>query len=403
MNTEKQHTVVIVGGGFAGIAAAKKLAKTNNVKVILVSKNQYFEYYPALYKLVTGALAIEVCTPYDKIFPQGGTVSVVEGEYHSYDKAQKIVTLVDGRTFSYDFLVLGLGSETNYFNIPGIEKYAFPFKSAQEALALKDHFRDILQESKDIPNDELVKRFHVTIVGGGPSGVELAGDITTYLRAKARRYHIDPSFVTVDLIESNPRVLAMLPESVSRVAEARLRRLKVNLYTNRRLQAQDFDEITASAMKMKGGTVIWTAGTKINDLFATLPLDARKRVGVRGDFTLPDDDTVFVVGDGASMPGTGLAQGAITHGAYVGKAILEKLSGRTPRVYKGKSMGYLVPIGHNWAVFSYKKITIAGFIPWVLRSFVDFRYFTTIVPLLYVFDVFRQGAKYRRDGVHFYD
>lgn len=403
MNEPKKHKVVIVGGGFAGIETAKKLSKSKDVQVTLISKNTYFEYYPALYKLVTGALAIEVCTPYDKIFPKGSGVEVVEGQYQSYNKTQKVITLVDGRTFSYDYLVLGLGSETNYFNIPGIEQYAFSFKSAQEALALKDHFRDLLQESKDIPNDDLVKRFHVTIVGGGPSGVELAGDITTYMRVMARRYHIDPSFITVDLIESNSRVLAMLPESVSKKAEARLRRLKVNLYTNRMLQAQDFDEITASAMKMKGGTVIWTAGTKINDLFNTLSLDTRKRVDVKGDFTLPEDSSVFVVGDGASMPGTGLAQGAITHGAYVGSAILEKISGKIPTPYKGKTMGYIVPIGHNWAVFSYKKITIAGFIPWIMRSFVDFRYFTTIVPLLYVFDVFRQGAKYRREGVHFYD
>lgn len=403
MKTEKQYQVVIVGGGFAGIEVAKKLSKNKSVRVTLISKNSYFEYYPALYKLVTGALAIEVCTPYEKIFPKGGRVSVVEGVYKSYDKDQKTVLLSDGKTFSYDYLVIGLGSETNYFNIPGIEQYAFSFKSAEEALTLKDHFRDILQESKDISNDDLVKRFHVTIVGGGPSGVELAGDITTYLRTMARRYHIDPSFVTVDLIESNPRVLAMLPESVSKVAEARLRRLKVNLYTNRRLQAQDFDEITASAMKMKGGTVIWTAGTKINDLFNTLPLDTRKRVAVKNDFTLPEDESVFVVGDGASMPGTGLAQGAISHGAYVGDVISKKIQGKKSLPYKSKSMGYLVPVGHNWAVFSYKKITVSGFIPWILRSFVDFRYFTTIVPLMYVFDVFRQGAKYRREGVNFYD
>ena len=112
-----------------------------------------------------------------------------------------------------------------------------------------------------------IKKFHVTVVGGGPSGVELAGDITTYLREMTKKYHVDPSFVTVDLIESNPRVLAMLPPSVSKKAEARLRRLKVNIYTNRALQAQDLDNVTASGMTMRSGTVIWTAGTKISDSF----------------------------------------------------------------------------------------------------------------------------------------
>lgn len=393
---QKPCRVVIIGGGFGGIAVAKELVKTKGVEVTLITKNPYFEYYPALYKLVTGALAIEVCVPYDKIFNKKGSVSVVEGFYQSYDSTEKTVTLLDGQVFSYDYLVLSMGSETNYFNIPGIEEFAFAFKSSKEALALKQHFLDLLQESKDIPKDELVKRFHVTVVGGGPSGVELAGDITTYLRKMTKRYHIDPSFVTVDLIESNPRVLAMLPESVSRKAEARLRKLKVNLYTNRTLQSQDLDTMTASGMTIRSGTVIWTAGTKINESFMSLPLDTKKRVVVDSHLALTEDSSVFVVGDGASAAGTGLAQGAIAHGAYVGNAIKMKLRGRVAAPYKGKTTGYVVPIGHNFAIFSYKKLTISGFIPWLMRSFVDFKYFTSIVSFSYVLEVFKQGKKYRK-------
>lgn len=393
---QKPCRVVIIGGGFGGISAAKELAKTKGVEVTLITKNPYFEYYPALYKLVTGALAIEVCVPYDKIFDKKSSISVIEGFYQSYDSKNKTVTLLDGQVFSYDYLVLAMGSETNYFNIPGIEEFAFAFKSSKEALALKQHFLDLLQESKDIPKDELVKRFHVTVVGGGPSGVELAGDITTYLRRMTKCYHIDPSFVTVDLIESNPRVLAMLPESVSRKAEARLRKLKVNLYTNRTLQSQDLDTMTASGMTIRSGTVIWTAGTKINESFMNLPLDVKKRVIVDPTFALIEDKDVFVVGDGASAVGSGLAQGAIAHGAYVGKAIKMKLRGRTLAPYKGKTTGYVVPIGHNFAIFSYKKLTLSGFIPWLMRSFVDFEYFTSIVSFSYVLEVFKQGKKYRK-------
>lgn len=388
--------VVIIGGGFGGIAVAKKLQKISGLSVTLITKNPYFEYYPALYKLVTGALAIEVCVPYDKIFKKSSSVSVVQGFYESYDKDKKIVNLLDGQSFEYDYLVLAMGSQTNYFNIPGIEEYAFSFKSSSEALALKQHFIDILQRSSDIPKDELVKRFHVTVVGGGPSGVELAGDITTYLRKMTKKYHIDPSFVTVDLIESNPRVLAMLPPSVSKKAEARLRHLKVNIYTNRTLQAQDLDNVTASGMTIRSGTVIWTAGTKISDSFMSLPLDTKKRVIVNQNFSIPDDKNVFIVGDGASAPGTGLAQGAIAHGEYVGELLKAKLNNKNIKPFKPKVMGYLVPIGESWAVFSYKNITVSGFIPWIMRSFVDFQYFTSIVPIGYVFSVFRQGKKYRK-------
>jgi NADH dehydrogenase len=397
MATENQKKVVIIGGGFGGIAVAKKLAKTRGVEVVLITKNPFFEYYPALYKLVTGALAIEVCVPYKEIFYNCKEVSVIEGFYQSYDAEKKTVTLLDGQTFSYDYLVLAMGSETNYFTIPGIEEYAFSFKSAQEALALKDHFRNLLEQSKNIPKDELVKRFHVTVVGGGPSGVELAGDITTYLRRMTKRYHIDPSFVTVDLIESNARVLAMMPEKVSQKAEARLRRLKVNIYTNRTLQSQDLDTMTASGMTMRAGTVIWTAGTKINQSFMSLPLDAKKRVAVTSTLALPADSSVFVVGDGAGAQGAGLAQGAIAHGAYVGEEISALIKGKTIAPYTGKTMGYLVPIGHHWAVFTYKKFVMTGLIPWLMRSFVDFKYFTSIVSWQYVLEVFRLGAKYRKN------
>ena len=395
MNTAGQKKVVIIGGGFGGVSVAKRLAKTKGISVTVITKGHFFEYYPALYKLVTGALAIEVSVPYEKIF-RNGKIEVIEGEYQSYDKTQKRVRLSDGRTVSYDYLVLAMGSETNYFGIPGIKEFAFSFKSTAEALLLKQHFIDILQKSKDVSNDELVNRFHVTVVGGGPSGVELAGDITTFLRRAAKRYHIDPSFVTIDLIEAMPRVLSMLPVSVSRRAEARLRKLKVNLYTNRNLQAQDIDEIKASGMSMNSGTVIWTAGTKINDGFNTLSLDAKKHVTVRSDFSIPEDDSVFVIGDGAAAKGAGLAQGAIDHGTYVAKAIVVKMYGRTIVPYKGKTMGYIVPIGHYWAVLTYKKLTISGFIPWIIRSAVDFNYFMSIVSPGYVFEVFKQGAKYRR-------
>ncbi|MDQ5931004.1 MAG: hypothetical protein QG674_170 [Patescibacteria group bacterium] len=393
---QNRKKVVIIGGGFGGIAVAKRLQNVPGFEVVLITKNPFFEYYPALYKLVTGALAIEVCVPYDKIFKKNSNISVIQGFYESYDKDKKIVSLLDSQTFEYDYLVLAMGSQTNYFDIPGIEEYAFSFKSASEALALKQHFIDILQKSSDIPKDDLVKRFHVTVVGGGPSGVELAGDITTYLRKMTKKYHVDPSFVTVDLIESNPRVLAMLPDSVSKKAEARLRRLKVNIYTNRTLQAQDLDNVTASGMTIRSGTVIWTAGTKISESFSGLTIDAKKRVVVKNDFSIPEDESIFIVGDGASAPGTGLAQGAIAHGEYLGNFIKGKIKNKTIKPFKMKVMGYLVPIGDSWAVFSYKNITVTGFIPWLMRSFVDFQYFTRLVPIGYVFSVFKQGKKYRK-------
>lgn len=395
--SKKRKKVVIVGGGFAGIEVAKGLVKEGWNEVVLVTNNPVFEYYPALYKLVTGALSIEVCVPYTKIFKER-SVRILEATYLSYDKNKKEILLEGGSKETYDTLVLCVGSEVNYFNIPGIDEFAFPFKSARHALALRQHLCDLLQESKNIPNSDLVKRFHVTVVGGGPSGVELAGDLTTYLRKKAKQYGIDPSFVTVDLIESAPRLLRMFPEKVSRIAEARLRKLKVNIYTNRVLQEQDLNTITASGMRLDSGTVIWTAGTQLHSTLRPLPLSEKKLVHVTPFLTLLDDEDVYVIGDGASAQGSGLAQGAIAQGGYVAKKISNDARGVLTAPYKGRELGYVVPIGDNWAVFSYKKLMFSGWIAWILRSAIDFHYFTTIVPLSYVFEVFRQGAKYRKES-----
>jgi NADH:ubiquinone reductase (H+-translocating) len=389
--------VVIVGGGFAGIETAKGLIKEGGVEVVLITKSPVFEYYPALYKLVTGALSIEVCVPYTKIF-KTGSIRIAQDTFLSYDKDKKEVLLESGAREEYDTLVLCVGSEVNFFNIPGIDEYAFPFKSARHALALRQHLCTLLQESKNVPSADLVKRFHVTVVGGGPSGVELAGDLTTYLRRKTKQYGIDPSFVTVDLIESNPRLLRMFPESVSRIAEARLRKLKVNIYTNRVLQEQDLNTITASGMRLDSGTVIWTAGTQLHSTLRPLPLSEKKLVKVSPQLMLLDDENVYVIGDGASAQGSGLAQGAIAQGAYVAKKIVNDTRGALTAPYRGRELGYVVPIGDNWAVFSYKKLMFSGWIAWILRSAIDFHYFTTIVPLSYVFEVFRQGAKYRKES-----
>jgi NADH dehydrogenase len=322
----------------------------------------------------------------------------VEDTYLSYDKEKKVVMLSSGATESYDILILSVGSEVNFFNIPGIDQYAFPFKSARHALALRQHLCNLLQESKDIPPADLVKRFHVTVVGGGPSGVELAGDLTTYLRRKTKEYGIDPSFVTVDLIEASNRILRTFPEHVSGIAEARLRKLKVNIYTNRILEEQDLTTITASGMRLDSGTVIWTAGTQLHNLLRPLPLSEKKLVQVTPSLTLPNDENVFVIGDGSSAQGTGLAQGAIAHGAYVAKKIIAQNKDKVIQPYKGRVLGYVVPIGEGWAVFSYKNIVFSGWLAWIMRSAIDFHYFTTIVPLSYVFAVFKQGAKYRKEN-----
>jgi NADH:ubiquinone reductase (H+-translocating) len=395
MKQKQKQRVVIVGAGFAGIEIAKRLAYSETLEVTLISKSDTFEYYPALYRLVTGALPIEVSVPITKIF-SSKKVSFVQGTYTGFDQARQVVTLESGKEFPYDYLVLALGSETNYFNIPGLPDRSYSFKSVKEALRLKQHFYDLMTRSMTLGKDEAVILLHTIIVGGGPSGVELAGDLKHYLTRLAKEYAVDPSYVTIDLIESNNRILPTFPPAVSVVAEARLRKMGINIFANRTLQSQEIQEIALSDMDMKAGTVVWTAGTRINTGYTGLPLTERKRIAVTDTLTLPNDNRVFIAGDGAGTMYSGLAQTAIHNGAYIASAIASIAKGKTPATYKPKKPSFVVPIGENWAVLSHNNFLMKGFIPWVLRNMIDFKYFLSIVSLPYVFAVFQQGKKYRK-------
>ncbi len=409
MNTEKSapkvassSKVVVVGGGFAGIATIKKIQKKlPGAQITLVSNKSYFEYYPALYKLVTGALAIEVSVPLTKIFPQN--VEIVDATFETLDIEKKEVVLIGGARIAYDYVVVALGSETNFFNIPGLPEHSFSFKSVSEAHKLKKHFCEIMMRGKDMTKDALVTALHIIIVGGGPSGVELAGDLTHYLRGLAKTYGVDPSFVTVDLIESNSRVLPTLPEKVSKLADARLRKMGVNIFVNRALQSQEIEEVILKDMSMDAHTVVWTAGTRISGMYTAIPgvaLTERKRVVVTDTLQMPGVESVFIAGDGAGTAYSGLAQTAIKHGNYIGDAIANLEKGKDLKPFVQDQPSFVIPIGTHWAVLGGGKITMTGILPWILRSMIDFHYFLSIVPISHVFKVFKQGRIYRKNKAH---
>jgi NADH:ubiquinone reductase (H+-translocating) len=391
---ESRAKVVIVGGGFAGIEVAKKLRSDDRVEVVLISKTDTFQYYPALYRLVTGALPIEVSVPLATIFPKN--VRLVTGTYTGHDASRRVVRLEDGTEVPYDYLVLALGSETNYFNIPGLPERSFSFKSVHEALRLKRHFCDIVTRAKAADKVTAVELLHTIVVGGGPSGVELAGDLTHYLKRLCVEVGVDPTYVTVDIIESNGRLLPTLDPEVSRLAERRLRGLGVNIFTNRALQSQEIEEIALADMEMKTGTVVWTAGTRISSGYDGMPLTERKRVQVNDMLTLVGDDRIYIAGDGAGTAWSGLAQTAIHNGGYIGSAIARRVRDRVVFPYRPSAPSFVIPIGDNWAVFQHGTIVIRGWLVWILRNMIDFKYFTSIVPFSYVLAVFKQGRKYRR-------
>ncbi len=390
--------VLIIGGGFAGIEAARTLAKKLPVEhdITLISDKSYFEYYPALYRIVTGASPIEACVPLVDMIPK--RVTLKTEKVTSINLSHNTIS-TDQLFHAYDYLVIALGSVSAYFELPGLESLSLGFRSTNEALRLKAHLEELFRKHEHPSVNELVSHFHIIIAGGGPSGVEVAGDLSAYLHTLAHTYGVDPSFITIDLIEAGSRVLATFPPDVSERVLAKLRTLKVNIFLNRRLMREDIEGVYLKDMSLQSKTVIWTAGTATNPLVVHtegFTLDARKRVSVDEYMHAVGHNNVFVTGDAASTPYSGLAQTAIYDGAYVGNVIAKKISGGQAHVYKPKQTGYSLPVGDNWGVFTMGNFRLYGRLAYELRHLIDFDYFFKRLSFKKLLTLYIAGWKYRR-------
>jgi NADH dehydrogenase len=395
---ESLKKVLIVGGGFAGIEAARSLGQMNmkGVSVTLLSNKSYFEYYPALYRVVTGASPIEVCVPLTDMVPKN--VQIVLDGAVAIDLTDKSVTGMSGAIYTFDYIVLALGSETTYFNLPGLADLAFGFKSVKEAVNLKKHLHLLFESHTHPDNAELVSHFHIIIVGGGPSGVEVAGDLTTYMRKLATHYSVDPSLVTIDLIESNNRLVPAVSEKASARILARLRTLGVNVFLNRQLVSEEVEQVYLKDMNMKAKTVIWTAGTKLNALFEKiqgLSFSPKKRVLVDEYMRAVGFDYVFVAGDAAGTQFSGLAQTAIYDGQYIADALRRIFRKKDLKQYTPKPTAFSIPVGEGWGVFAWKGFRMYGRVAYWLRHAIDFMYFAGILSPRKLISLFFEGWRYR--------
>ncbi len=306
------------------------------------------------------------------------------------DQTAKTISLQSGKTLSYDYAVLTMGSEPNYFGIAGLEEHAKSFLSIGKALSLHQYFLSTLQQAKNLPEDQAKALLHTVIVGAGPSGVELAGVLRPYLIAQAKKIKLNPAYITVDLLDGMPRILPAIPVSASQKVESQLKKKGVIFYANQGVTAYDGNVLsitdknsgTEVKKEIATSTVIWTAGTKISSAFSLIPnvvMTDRRRVQVSETLTLPNDDSVFIAGDGSGTPVSGLAQTAIDQGKYVGEAIALKVQG-----------SFVIPVGAYWGIFNHKDTVMGGIIPYMIRIAADLRYFLSISSLGQTFGMLRR-------------
>ena len=395
------HHVVIVGGGFGGIRTALTLAykRIPNLRITLFTNKPHFEYNPALYRYVTGSSAIEVCIPLEEIF-SGLSVEVIVDNITAVDNAAKTVTRASGENYAYDTLVLGLGSETTYFGIPGLKENSFGMKTVSEALKLKNHISEMLLLCREDAStgSHLNHDASFVIIGAGATGVEMAGRLIEYARKVAVEVGVDPTLVSVTLIEGADKILRALPVEFSDPIDAHLRKLGVAIMLNTAVMREEVEEIFLKDAKMMTGTVIWTSGVRANALYeaSALPVDKRGRVEVDEHLYAKGENSLHVIGDGAITTYSGWAQTAFYDGWFVANVIAAKLKGKRPPFYKPRAPVNAIPAGDGWAgvliTFGAWNFKFFGRIGWWFRRLADLRSFMVILPFPKAVKVFFGGC-----------
>jgi NADH dehydrogenase len=359
---ETKTKVLILGGGFAGIKAALELSQDSRYSVRLVSDQPDFRYYPTLYRTATGGSPVASSIPLTEIF-KNKKVKIINDAIKSLDREAK---KIQGReTYSYDILIIALCVVTNYFGIKGLEEFSFGIKSQEEAKELRDHIHKLIQ-------DEGKPDLNYIVIGGGPTGVELAGALPSYINHVMKMHKLKPKKLHIDLVEAAPRLMPRMTPSYSRAIQKRLRRLGVKLYLKEAVQAETTDSLLVSGHSIASHTVVWTAGVTNHPFFSKNNFVMNDRGKVNVDKFLQAKEDIFVIGDNADTQYSGMAQTALHDAKFVAENLRRRADGKRLKAYKPKKPVYVTPVGPGWAAVVWNNVYIYGWIGWLLRSAADF-------------------------------
>ncbi|MBC7746713.1 FAD-dependent oxidoreductase [Pedobacter sp.] len=373
--------IVIVGGGFGGVKTALELSKDTSLSVTLISDKDYFVYYPALYSTATGGSYLESIVSLKKIF-EGTRVKVIEDTITQYDPARHIVA--GKKSYHYDKVVFALGVVTSYFGISGLAAFSYSIKNYTDVMKFKAHLHDELVADRHMDK-------HYIIAGAGPTGVELSAALAHYLDRIAAAHRIKHSRISIKLVEASHRVLPKMSERASAVVTARLKKLGVQVMTNKKVEAQDNDGIMISGTDVATKTVVWTSGVSNHPFFTThsshFALASNGKVEVNPH--LMTNASTYVIGDNANTLYTGLAQTALHDALYIAADIKNSFHKRARNLYRDIKPPIVVPVGKGWAVFEWHGIVITGKIASAIRRASDFIGYDDVLPVGQALGVWR--------------
>ena len=379
--------VLIVGGGFAGLNAAKALAKREDLTVTIIDQRNHHLFQPLLYQVASAGLSpADIASPIRSIFSRKDHVNVVLDRVRGVRLGERAVELADGKTLAYDYLVLACGATHSYFGHEEWEEMAPGLKTLEQATEIRRRILLAFEEAEKeaLPNRKKMLQTFV-VVGGGPTGVELAGAIGEMSRYTLKRdfRSIDPSRTRIFLIEAGPRILPSFSARLSRRATQDLERLGVSVWTDSPVTRIEARGVQVGEDFLEAGCVLWAAGVKPSPLNATLgvPLDRQGRVIVREDLSLASHPEVFVLGDQAhtldaktQKPLPGLAPVAIQQGRHVARVIVADANGKARRAFRYIDKGQMATIGRKKAVAESAGMEFTGFTAWMMWLFVHVYY-----------------------------
>lgn len=377
--------VVIIGGGFGGLNAAKML-KNAPLDVLILDKTNHHLFQPLLYQVATAALSPgEIAYPIREIFRKQKNAMVIMGEAVSIDKDKKEVVLANGDKVHYDYLILSVGARHSYFGNDKWEPFAPGLKTISDALHIRERILSSFEKAERIDSiTEAAKFMNFVVIGGGPTGVEMAGAIAeiahTTLFNNFRR--IKPETSKIYLVEALPHILPVYSTMLSEKAKAELEKLGVRVLTGKKVTNINTEGVQIEDQFIESKNVIWAAGNQASPLLKTLnvPLDRPGRVIVEPDLSVPGHPEIFVIGDAAcamdkdGKPLPGIAPTAIQQGKYVGKIIKQNLpkDKRPPFQYWDK--GSMATIGKGKAIAVMGKIQLSGLLAWLAWGFIHILY-----------------------------
>jgi NADH:ubiquinone reductase (H+-translocating) len=377
--------VVILGGGFAGISAAKVLGNSK-LDVWIIDKTNHHLFQPLLYQVASASLSPgDIAVPIREILSKFSNETVLMGEVTAIEKEKKEVVLRNGDRIVYEYLIIALGARHSYFGKDEWEKFAPGLKTLTDALKIREKILISFEKAERCDSIiEAKKYLNFVIIGGGPTGVEMAGAISeiAYHTMLKNFRRIDTTQTKIYLVEGSPHVLPVYPEKLSIKAQKYLEEFGVNVITGKRVTNVTKDGVMIDELFVPTENVLWAAGNQASPVLKTLnmPLDKQGRVIVEKDLSIPGFPEIFVLGDAAcaldknEKPLPGLAPVAVQQGRYVGEILRRRLSKEERPPFSYFDKGTMATIGKTKAIGTFGKIQFSGHFAWFAWCFVHILY-----------------------------